>query len=60
MTEDSVRRLARRNGYRLKKSSSQDLSKNQGEYMLVNGRNLCVLGSCYDADLDQIAAFLSE
>lgn len=60
--EARVRRLARREGYRVCKSRDRSTHiNNRGEYMLVEtARNLVVLGSDYDASLANIEAFLAD
>lgn len=59
-TEAAVRRLARRYGYTVRKSRRSESLDNLGLYMLVESdRNLVVLGSRFDATLDDIADFLT-
>jgi hypothetical protein len=57
--ENRLRKLAHRRGYRIQKSRRQIDMDNFGEYMLVDIRfNATILGSRYDATLDDIEGFL--
>jgi hypothetical protein len=59
---ERIRRRAKRCGYRVIKSRERVFvphSGNFGKYMLVNDRNEVVLGSSYDADLEEINEFLN-
>jgi hypothetical protein len=59
--ERRVRRLARRLGYGVRKSRANDSLDNRGRFMLVQvDRNTCVLGDRFDANLDEIEAFLNK
>jgi hypothetical protein len=68
MTEESnearVRSLARRRGYRVHKSrrwKHVPNLDNYGDYMLCDaGTNFVVLGSRFDATLDDIEAYFSN
>lgn len=61
MTENAIRRLADRNGYRLCKSRRHISLDNHGEYMLLDTETNCVvLGSRYDASLEDVRAWLTE
>ncbi len=57
--ENRVRHLATRLGYRVMKSRQDIHLDNLGEYQLVD-RNGVVMGSRFDASLDQIEAYLME
>jgi len=58
----TLRRRAREAGYRIVKSRKVNFSPNdQGGYMLVDvGTNAPLVGYQFDADLDDIAAFLAD
>jgi hypothetical protein len=57
--ENRLRKLAHRRGYRIQKSRRQVDMDNFGEYMLIDIRfNAAILGSRYDATLDDIEEFL--
>jgi len=58
----TLRRRAREAGYRIVKSRKVNFSPDdQGEYMLVDvSTNLPLVGYKFDADLDDIAAFLAD
>ena len=60
LSESGLRRLARREGYLLRKSRSRTIhADNFGEYMLVDvGLNIPALGARYDASLEEIADYL--
>ena len=62
--EARVRSLARRHGYRVHKSRQWKHVPNldnYGEYMLCDaGANLVVLGSRFDATLDDIEVYFSN
>jgi hypothetical protein len=58
--ETRVRRKAGRRGYRVLKSRRQQSCDNLGEFMLVDDRGFCALGSRYDASLADIEAHLAE
>jgi len=60
--ENRVRRLAQREGYVVRKSRVRDWRyDDQGEFRLIEPtRNLCVLGSRFDATLDDIEAWLTD
>jgi hypothetical protein len=59
--EHRIRRLARRQGYTVRKSRAGLSGDNLGEYALVNSYyNIVVLGWRFDATLEQIEAFLRE
>lgn len=59
ISEDSVRKLAKRRDYRVEKSRKDLSLDNFGHYMLVEAsNNTVVLGSRYDATLEQISHFL--
>jgi hypothetical protein len=64
LNEASVRSLARRRGYRVHKSRQWKHVPNLdnfGDYMLCDARtNFAVLGSRFDATLDDIEAYLSN
>lgn len=57
--ENRVRHLATRLGYRVMKSRQDIHLHNLGDYQLVD-RNGVVLGSNFDASLDQIEFYLRE
>jgi hypothetical protein len=60
-TESFVRYLARRKGYRLRKARGQVSSRNYGQFMLVEAqRNIVVLGSYFDAPLQDVMEWLTE
>ncbi len=59
MTENNVRRLARRMGYVVRKSRRAIGPDNAGAFMLIDAnRNAVVLGPRYDATLEEIASWL--
>jgi hypothetical protein len=59
MTESSVRKLAAKRGYLLRKSRRAISVDNHGSYMVIEAsRNLIVLGSRFDATLDEIEEWL--
>jgi hypothetical protein len=58
--ETRVRRKAGRAGYRVLKSRRLHSYDNQGEYMLIDGHALPVLGGRYDATLEEIESRLDE
>ena len=60
--ERRVRRLADRQGYVLRKSRIVNINlDDHGEYMLLDASlNIPVRGARFDADLDEIAAFLAD
>jgi hypothetical protein len=61
LNESTVRRRAKRAGYLMYKSRSRLSPDNHGRYMLCEGRgNWVVLGSRFDATLEEIADFLGE
>lgn len=65
MTEQAVRRLARREGYVLRKSRSRDPDNpSYGGYLLIEPeRNLLMLGGGafnYSADLDEVVDWLKS
>jgi hypothetical protein len=60
VTESAVRKMARRHGYRVCKSRRQESLDNLADYMLIeNNRNLVVLGSRFDATLEEIREYLT-
>lgn len=58
--EVSLRRLAKRKGYALRKSRTCAIHANDlGDYMLVNLEyNVVALGGNFEASLDDVAEFL--
>jgi hypothetical protein len=61
INESTVRARAKRAGYAVRKSRARHSIDNHGEFMLVNaGSNWIVLGSRYDATLEDIDAFLDD
>lgn len=59
--ERRVRAKATRQGYAVRKSRRAESLENKGEFRLVDvSTDLPVLGSYYDADLDEIEKFLDE
>jgi hypothetical protein len=62
--ESAIRRKAARAGYRLHKSRERKYvphAWNHGEFMLIEIQgNFPVLGSTYDATLEDIAEYLSD
>ena len=60
--ENRVRRKAIRNGFGVRKSRRYVNGwDNVGEYMLIDAsRNFCVLGSQYDASLQDIENYLDQ
>lgn len=56
--ESALRKRANRIGYRIEKSHQQQHSNNCGEFMLIDDRNIVVLGDRYSARLDHIADYL--
>jgi hypothetical protein len=58
--ENRVRRKAARAGYRVLKSRRLESYDNQGEFMLIDDRALPILGSRYDAGLEEIEGRLDE
>ena len=61
-SESGLRRLARREGYMVRKSRSRTIhADNHGEYMLVDvGQNIPALGFRFDASLEEIADWLQN
>ena len=60
-SESAVRSLARRHGYRVRKSRRVISLDNFGLYMLVDAeQNAIVLGERFDADLADIEAFFKD
>ena len=59
LTENQVRKLARRNGCLVRKSRRRTISSdNLGEYMLIDGyRGDVITGSRYDASLQEVASY---
>lgn len=57
--DNRVRQLASRLGYRVMKSRQDIHLNNLGEYQLVD-RNGVVLGSNFDASLNQIEEYLKD
>jgi hypothetical protein len=59
-SESALRRRASREGYVLRKSRARNWRPDdQGGYMLVDAsHNAVVLGSHFDADLEDVAKFL--
>jgi hypothetical protein len=62
MSESAVRARANTRGYRVCKSRERSMHfNNHGKYMLLDSyRGAVVLGSSYDASLEQIADYLKE
>ncbi len=62
LNENQVRRLARKNGYLVRKSSARTVHANDfGEYMLVDASaNAVALGGRFDASLEQISEWLQD
>lgn len=62
LTETQVRRLARKNGYMVRKSRARTINADDfGEYMLVDARlNTVVLGARFDASLKEISGWLQD
>ena len=58
--DQRVRRMARRHGHRVHKARQQEHGNNFGEFMLVDERNIVVLGVNFDANLDEIESYLTE
>ncbi len=58
--ERDVRKLATRLGYRVKKSKQAVYLNNPGVYQLVDRNNVMILGSRYDASLEQINTLLVD
>ncbi len=60
--ENRIRRLARSRGYVICKSRARKYlhGNDRGAYMLMNVRNIVVLGERFDVSLDDIAAFLDR
>jgi hypothetical protein len=62
--EDRIRRLARQNGYHVRKSREWKYvphANNFGDYMLIDSdSNFIVLGSRYDATLDELEYYLKD
>jgi hypothetical protein len=59
--ESAVRSRAQRAGYIVRKSRRIQSLDNYGEYMLVEARsNFAVLGSRFDATLEDIADYIDE
>ena len=61
MKESAIRSRAKCRGFRVEKSRQGFHSNNLGEYQLIavaHGRNMVVLGSDYDASLEQISHYL--
>lgn len=58
----ALRARARRKGYVIRKSRDRSIhADNLGEYMLIElHRNIVVLGSRYDASLEEIADYLDS
>lgn len=56
--ESRVRRLAKRCGFHLEKLRGPISNDNCGLYRLIDGRGIPYLGFHWDADLDEIEAFI--
>jgi hypothetical protein len=54
----AVRSRARRIGFDVRKSRRSISANNFGEYMLVDDLNRVVLGSNYDATIEDIAGYI--
>jgi hypothetical protein len=59
-SESGVQRLAQWRGLRVTKSASGFSWDNDGEYCLVDERNVCVLGAHYGATLDEVVDYLQK
>jgi len=57
--ESRLRSLARRAGYSVKKSRRGFSSDNLGDFMLIDENNWVVIGSRFDATLDDIEEYLA-
>jgi uncharacterized protein YgbK (DUF1537 family) len=60
---DVIRRKARRLGYRVRKSRAKwatHANLDAGYMLIKTDRNCCVLGSQYEATLNQIDAYLHQ
>jgi hypothetical protein len=62
INESALRSRAKRQGYLIHKSRKRVrlTADDLGEYIIVDDRNLCRLGSRYDATLEQVAKFLES
>jgi hypothetical protein len=61
MTESAVRSLAKRRGFVMRKSRSRNPdSPEYGGFMLVNDRNVLVIGRDYGETLDDIQDWLTN
>jgi hypothetical protein len=60
ITENAIRKRATRAGFLLRKSRAHDWRlDDQGGYMLIDlSSNIVIMGSCFDADLREIAMYL--
>ncbi|MGB5903605.1 MAG: hypothetical protein WBH00_12190 [Xanthobacteraceae bacterium] len=58
-TESALRARAKRNGYRMLKSRRSVGIDNLGDFMLTDEEGRVVRGGRFDADLEEIANFLS-
>lgn len=58
--EARIRRMARRQGYALRKSRSRSIHADDlGDYVLIDvAGNYCVLGGKFDATLEHVEEFL--
>ena len=58
----ALRSRFKRQGYVIRKSRKRGgLTRNDlGKFMVLDNRNFCRLGSCYDATLEQVAKFLES
>lgn len=52
-SESTVRRAAKRVGWRIKKSRGQQHLNNRGRYMLISGSNTVVTGADFGAGLEE-------
>ena len=60
--ESQIRRLAKSNGYAVRKSRVRNSHfHDQGQYRLIDSsRNICILGSDFDASLLEIEAYFES
>lgn len=60
-SESALRKRADWRGYKIEKSRGQEHLNNRGQFMLTRlDDNIPVLGWNYDAELNDIAAYLNE
>jgi hypothetical protein len=58
--EQSARGKLSRRGYTMSRSRQGDHYDNQGQFMVADDRNHCVLGDRFDATIDEVEALIRE